>query len=309
MSGNEYPAEYTTPSSSSSFQQKSQQQSSSSLHLHQQHHHHHHHQQAIERESVFPPLEYRLAQMGHCMEDIVICVDADAQIEADMKVAGANGRALSRLDAVKQAIFLFVHAKLAIQSLHKFAFAGMGEDFFWLQPNFTSNMDIINSSIRNLSSRGSFFRCDLSSLFHTAASLAKRSQAQGRILRVVLIYSRSSTIPTYPSKWPQTHKSFTFDALYLHDKPTNENCPQQVYDALVEALERVSVYEGYIYENGSHYTRILFRQMSCLLAHPQQRCSQDDFVPKDLSKKNTFSDSNSGPVTLDDSGNAPKVIP
>jgi hypothetical protein len=58
-----------------------------------------------------------------------------------------------------------------------------------------------------------------------------------------------------------------------------------VYDALVEALEKVNVDEGYIYENGTGLTRILFRQMCCLLAHPQQRCTQDDFeVPRDISK-------------------------
>jgi hypothetical protein len=58
-----------------------------------------------------------------------------------------------------------------------------------------------------------------------------------------------------------------------------------VYDALVEALEKVNVDEGYIYENGTGLTRILFRQMCCLLVHPQQRCAQDDFeVPKDISK-------------------------
>jgi hypothetical protein len=53
-----------------------------------------------------------------------------------------------------------------------------------------------------------------------------------------------------------------FDALYLDDKPTRDNCPQHVYDALVDALERVSEFEGYTFESSSGSARVLFRQVS-----------------------------------------------
>lgn len=115
-------------------------------------------------------------------------------------------------------------------------------------------------------------------------------------------------MPTYPSGWSQTRASFTFDALYLHDKPSQENCPQKVYDALVEALEKVSMTEGYIYESGSGSTRVLFKQMCCLLAHPQQRCGQDDFdIPRDISKVVTVTDgTTSMALTKEDDGGASK---
>jgi BRISC and BRCA1-A complex member 1 len=55
---------------------------------------------------------------------------------------------------------------------------------------------------------------------------------------------------------------------------------------LVDALEHVSQYEGYILETGQGLPRVLFRQMCILLSHPQQRCLQDDLdIPKQLAKK------------------------
>lgn len=76
------------------------------------------------------------------------------------------------------------------------------------------------------------------------------------------------------------------DVMYLHDKPSSENCPQKVYDSLVDALEHVSEYEGYIFESGQGLSRVLFRHMCMLLSHPQQRCVQDDLdIPKSLTRK------------------------
>jgi len=60
-------------------------------------------------------------------------------------------------------------------------------------------------------------------------------------------------------QWPDKQRLFSFDALYLHDKPTHDNRPQDVYDSLVDALERVSEYESYIFESSSGSARLLFR--------------------------------------------------
>lgn len=93
-------------------------------------------------------------------------------------------------------------------------------------------------------------------------------------------------------QWPTNQKLFTFDVVYLHDKPGPDNCPQKVYDGLVDALEQVSEYEGYIFESGQGLTRVLFRHMCVLLSHPQQRCVQDDIdIPKSLTKKSPAPDS------------------
>lgn len=109
----------------------------------------------------------------------------------------------------------------------------------------------------------------------------------------VLLYCRSSVPPHH--QWPVTQKLFTLDVMYLHDKPGPENCPQKVYDALVDALEQVSEYEGYIFESGQGLPRILFRHMCVLLSHPQQRCVQDDIdIPKSLTKKSAAGDTTTG---------------
>lgn len=272
-----------SPSSSSSCQQVIETSPSPARPHSRPHSHPRHHPEAGELPSVVPA--YRLAGMQHDPEDILICVDADEQLDLDMKISGSKGHSLSRLDAIKQAIFLFVHAKLSMHSLHRFAFAALSHSASWLQQNFTSDIEVINSTVRTLRSSGSFSECDLSLLFQMAAALARKSQARGRILRVILIYCRSDVVPAYPKELSHSQASFTFDALYLHDKPSQENCPQRVYDALVEALEKVSEVDGYIYESSWGLTRILFRLMCCLLAHPQQRCGQDDFeVPKDISR-------------------------
>ncbi|GKA65314.1 BRISC and BRCA1-A complex member 1, partial [Tanacetum coccineum] len=72
-------------------------------------------------------------------------------------------------------------------------------------------------------------------------------------LAQILLYCRSSVAPHH--QWPVSQKLFTFDVVYLHDKPGPDNCPQKVYDGLVDALE-------------------------------QQRCGQDDIdIPKSLTKK------------------------
>jgi hypothetical protein len=68
-------------------------------------------------------------------------------------------------------------------------------------------------------------------------------------------------VPEVTLQMPEKQRLFTFDALYLHDKPTRDNCPQRVYDVLVDALERVSESEGYIFESSSGSARVLFRQV------------------------------------------------
>uniref|UniRef100_A0A7C9DH49 BRISC and BRCA1-A complex member 1 n=1 Tax=Opuntia streptacantha TaxID=393608 RepID=A0A7C9DH49_OPUST len=121
--------------------------------------------------------------------------------------------------------------------------------------------------------------------------------ALGKTASWILLYCRSSVQPHF--QWPANQKLFTFDVIYLHDKPGPDNCPQKVYDALVEALEHVTEYEGYIYESGQGLQRVLFRQMCLLLSHPQQRCMQDDLnLPMALTKKVPTTDSAQGEDNL-----------
>ncbi|KAE9609333.1 hypothetical protein Lal_00020442 [Lupinus albus] len=228
---------------------------------------------------------YVLKPMRMNSEDILICVDVDPQCLVEMKATSStNGRPITRLDSIKQAIILFVNAKLTINPDHRFAFATLSTSVSWLRKEFSSEIESTIAAMRGLSASSSSGQSDLTNLFRLAAHEAKKSRTQGRILRVILFYCRSSMQPQH--QWPLNHKLFTLDVIYLHDKPGPDNCPQLVYDTLVEALEHVSEYEGYIFESGQGLVRIVYRHVLILLSHPQQRCIQDNIdIPKSLTKK------------------------
>ncbi|KAL2940213.1 BRISC and BRCA1-A complex member 1 [Bienertia sinuspersici] len=245
--------------------------------------------------------EYRLVQgSGYNNEDILFCVDVDSESLSEMKNTGPNGRPITRLDSMKQSILLFMHAKLTINPLHRFAFASLSNSASWVRKEFSSDVDSAIAAFRSLSvtsPSSSSSVADLTHLFRLAAHQAKKSRSNYRILRVILLYCRSSVQPQF--QWPANQKLFTLDVVYLHDKPGPENCPQKVYDALVEALEHVTEYEGYIFESGQGLQRILFRHMCLLLSHPQQRCIQDDLgLPMSLSKKMLATDAAQGQDTI-----------
>ncbi|XP_015884395.3 uncharacterized protein LOC107420052 [Ziziphus jujuba] len=223
-------------------------------------------------------------------EDILFCIDVDPESLVEMKISGPNGRPLTRLDSIKQSILLFINAKLTINPEHRFAFATLDKSASWLRKEFSSEVESAIAAFRGLSTTSSGGHADLTALFRVAAHEAKKSRAQNRIFRVILFYCRSSIRPQH--QWPVNQKLFTLDVVYLHDKPAPDNCPQVVYDALVDALEHVSEYEGYILESGQGLARVLFRFTYILLSHPQQRCAQDHLdIPKSLTKKATSSDS------------------
>ncbi|KAK9274167.1 hypothetical protein L1049_018981 [Liquidambar formosana] len=239
------------------------------------------------------PNRYTLKPNRINNEDILFCIDVDTESLVEMKATGPSGRPITRLDSIKQSILLFVNSKLSINPEHRFAFAALGKSASWLRKEFSSEVDSAIAALRGLSPNSSSGHADLTQLFRVAAHEARKSRAQNRILRVILIYCRSSTPPQH--QWPANQKLFTLDVIYLHDKPGPENCPQKVYDALVDALEHVSEYEAYIFESGQGLTRVLFRHMCVLLSHPQQRCVQDDVdIPKSLAKKSPAADSAPG---------------
>ncbi|XP_022142347.1 uncharacterized protein LOC111012487 [Momordica charantia] len=217
-------------------------------------------------------------------EDILFCIDVDSESSIEIKTTGSNGRPITRMDSIKQAILLFVHAKLSINPEHRFAFTTIAKSAIWLKKEFSSDIPSTEAAVRGLSATSSCSHADLTSLFRLAAHEAKKSTAQNRILRLILIYCRSSTRPQH--QWPVNQKLFTLDVIYLHEKPGPDNCPQEVYDALVDALDHVSQYEGYIFESGQGVARVLYRCMCLLLSHPRQRISLDDLdIPKPLTKK------------------------
>ncbi|KAL7594598.1 hypothetical protein Lser_V15G27912 [Lactuca serriola] len=241
-------------------------------------------------QSSIAAARYTLPATRLSSEDILFCIDVDPESLVEMKNTSASGRPFTRLESIKQAILLFINAKLAINPDHRFAYSALGKTPFWLKKEFSSEVESAIAAFRAITVDSSAGHADLTHLFKVANHEAKKSRSQNRLLRVILIYCRSSVVPQH--QWPTNQKLFTFDVVYLHDKPGPDNCPQKVYDGLVDALEQVSEYEGYIFESGQGLTRVLFRHMCVLLSHPQQRCVQDDIdIPKSLTKKYPAPDS------------------
>ncbi|KAI4376977.1 hypothetical protein MLD38_014676 [Melastoma candidum] len=193
-----------------------------------------------------------------------------------------------------------------------------------LRKEFCSDLESVNAAVRGLSVTAPSGQADLTLLFRMAAHEAKKSRAQNRIFRLVGIACYCMRIdfpheharkqnkaeglirvssfsarflctadpPLYHSQWPVNQRLFTFDVIYLHNKPSPDNCPQEVYEVLVDAVKQVSEYEGDILESGQALSRILFHLMCMMLSHPQQRCSQDYLgIPKSRVRETLPADS------------------
>lgn len=83
------------------------------------------------RPAVAAP-RYSLPPCRFMNEDVLFCVDVDVESKMEMKLSGPKGRPFTRLDAVRQAILLFVHSKLSINSDHRFAFSVLGQSVSWV---------------------------------------------------------------------------------------------------------------------------------------------------------------------------------
>ena len=100
--------------------------------------------------------EYKLPPSRFWYEDILFCVDVDPETQAEMKSSVSKGHPQNRLDAVKQAITLFVNAKLSINPAHRFAFSVLNQSFSWVSTDLDLAITFISRSM------GALFFADLS---------------------------------------------------------------------------------------------------------------------------------------------------
>ncbi|GJP56515.1 hypothetical protein CLOM_g15580 [Closterium sp. NIES-68] len=224
-----------------------------------------------------------------------------AAASSSAAAAAAAAASLTRLDAIRQALLLYTHSKLAMNPSHRFALATLKGNtataavalpategaaspgssprqpqFSWVVEHFTNDMNTLISGFQSLHATSCFSSVDLSPLFRTLASESQRSADRGRSLRLILFFCRSSCIPGPPPLHvPRPSIPFTADCIYWHDRPNNFNCPQAVFDGLTAALEAVSMPEPFIWEYSSNVARYIFRATSSLLAHPAQRSAED----------------------------------
>lgn len=77
---------------------------------------------------------YTLPPSRLASEDILFCIDVDPESLIEMKNTSFSGRPFTRLESIKQAILLFINAKLAINPDHRFAYSALGKNPFWVFP-------------------------------------------------------------------------------------------------------------------------------------------------------------------------------
>eukprot|EP00897_Mesotaenium_endlicherianum_P007174 jgi/Mesen1/6485/ME000331S05601 len=213
-----------------------------------------------------PPVDlYDLYNLRHCPEDIVICVDVDREIDTEMKVPAVKGAppsgTITRLDAVRQALLLFIHSKLQIDPSHRFAIVTLADNPCWLTRGFIGDVGTLTHAVRSLRSTGVYPTANLQGLLQAVAAEARLSLSLGHCPRLVLIYSRSGVVPYMaphsqaPHPQAQQHDVaglFTTDVVYLHHKPSESTSwqqPQEIFDRLVSCLEQISAHEAYIFES------------------------------------------------------------
>jgi hypothetical protein len=76
-------------------------------------------------------------------EDILFCIDIGPESLVEMKSTGPGGKPLTRLDSIKQAILVFINAKLSINPDHRFAFSTLAKTASWVPFPFLSLQNFI----------------------------------------------------------------------------------------------------------------------------------------------------------------------
>jgi len=174
-----------------------------------------------------------------------------------------------------------------MNSKHEFAICLIKETTAWYQ-DFTSDLEVFISKLMKLESQGKWNNFDMSSLFQIIndkctdiLSVPKRPGVLPEFTyRVILFYSRSSTLPVWSSGNKLATEMleapyFFFDAMYIHSKPEKNTKPQEVYDFITDLESENKV--GYFFENSTN-TKRLYSNMAQLLAHPMQRPEQAEYI-------------------------------
>lgn len=144
--------------------------------------------------------------------------------------------------------------------------------------DFTTDVDVFLENLSALEMSGTFTTFDLSSLYAILADKLVLAEKDGCILRSILLYTRSSVVPTCSAddasrRALSSSPKFFYDVVYLHDAASPTNRVQGVFDVLVEFEH--SKNESYLFENCTNLRRF-YCNVALLVAHPLQRPTPQD---------------------------------
>ncbi|RDD44414.1 BRISC and BRCA1-A complex member 1 [Trichoplax sp. H2] len=210
----------------------------------------------------------------NCPEKIVLCMDLSNEMNTTF--FKSKGSSMTALQLAKKMIDIFVNSKHIMNPLHRFAVIAMYDQANWMC-DFTSNPETINSVLHH-TKPDDVHEFDMTSLFQILdenLNIEGENAAPCYVVRIILIYGRSICKPHLSNqevfqKLLRNHRFF-LDFLYIHDIPTEENNCQLIYETLCNLVKSNS----YLLDVTKN-TVFLFDNMAKLLAHPMQRCLQDE---------------------------------
>lgn len=239
----------------------------------------------VEKKKFKPRFEAELRPFKP--ERIIICIDIDEEMkEQNISLSHRRKRYghRSRIYHLRRLLRNFLVVKNAMNSLHEFALCAIGEEAIWLV-DFTNDLQVLVDNLFSLEPQGSFSKFDISSLFdiiNSKVTVGSSSTERGYYYRCILFYGRSSITPEYGNQhtkaWKQLSSlpNFFFDVLYVHDKASKENKPQEVFDFFA-SLESTSASGSYMFTE-SHSLKKLSCKVAQLVSNSSQRPRQSNWV-------------------------------
>lgn len=241
---------------------------------------------------VFIPLPNNSAAPRSTKEKIIICVDLSSP-DRNPFVGQRCAQDVSLLEVVKFGVKTFVDVKSKMNNSNQFAICALG-DTAEMHQQFTGNVEEFSSRLDDLIPCGKLRSFDMSSLFTVMQNCieqdAKVEGDNACVYRCIFIYCRSDSVPVWgmsplgqmAGRKVLSKDNFYFDVLYLHEKPSSSNMPQEVFDALTDVYHTCGTAErpnsSYYCENSTSISRH-FLCWAQIMAMPTQRPQQVENLP------------------------------
>ncbi|KAF5285421.1 hypothetical protein FQA39_LY16675 [Lamprigera yunnana] len=195
----------------------------------------------------------------------------------------SSGKKYSPLFMLHHALKIFLHNKAFINSQHEFALMQLNEHTATWVHDFTSSVQDILTSIRNITD----LPCepedvfDLTKLFELISEKLDLNQLSfstsippSYVVRTIFFYGRSYSLPelrqTTEVEKLFSSPYFTVDVIMTHEPPDSSNYCDQIFKSLQKIDMKGSSYTFSVSRNASE----LHCAMAKILSHPLQRPHQ-----------------------------------
>ncbi|KAK0082757.1 hypothetical protein PV325_009910 [Microctonus aethiopoides] len=211
-------------------------------------------------------------------EKILIIIDTVRESDCTPFEFGCGAK-YSPLEVIKRAVQFFICTKSTINPKHEYALMILSADSAKLICDFTNDGKKLLNTLKEIQEiiLSDAVECfDLDTCFQI---IPEFSIVNGiyptHVNRVILIYTRSNCVPVFHTtnnfEMFMMHKYYFFDALFVHEPPSDDNGSEYIYAKLSELDIKNN---SWIFEVGRNAAQ-LHTQMAKLLAHPLQRPKQD----------------------------------